>query len=273
MMFNRRCRSWFLFIVFMGLASKPYAQSIEKFEDSIKTSSSKKSKQNKQESTESCGDDNKGLGCSLWGIAFDLTFNVMSFVIAEGGAYSFDRIKPLPSNALTSENLGSLHNVSARAAGEPLIPFMRLDFNYLNNGAHLSAYDYRFEAGYGALALSYGQTRFNEDNVSNSLDFTRMYGLYRMSFGPYVEIDLGLGALEVEGNDKKSLFSMTTPILIHPNKKIGFELRPSWAGNIFDYDVSMLLKSDYGSAKFGYRKLNTGIQSLEGPYIGFSLHY
>ncbi len=255
-----------LLFMWMLLASSSYAGSLDKFEDSVKDEpKSKEGNSNKK----SCKSDELSFGCFV----SDIASNVISHVIVFGGTYSFYRINSSPQNILLGDKTRSLDNVPLRLAGEPLIPFVRLDLGYQRNDSRTKAHDYRFETGYGAIALAYSQTRYRERQPKDSLKLTRVYGLYRMSFGPHLEVDWGIGSLEVHGNEKKSYLYITTPILIHPYRRVGFEFRPSWAGNVAEYDLSVLLKSTYMSTRFGYRKLSAGSESLQGPYIGLSVHY
>ncbi len=238
-----------------------HAGSLERFEESMAENSQS---DDKKKPKISCQDDNLDFGCFV----LDATSNIISHIVAFGGSYSFYRV-----NSTQAGNRFNNHKVSPRLIGEPLIPFARLDLNYLYNSSNLRAYDYRIEAGYAAVALGYNQTRYIERKPSDSLTLSRIYGLYRMSIGPYLELDWGMGSLKVVGNTTRSYLYLTTPILIHASPKVGFEFRPSWAGNLYDHDIGILIKSTYTALKIGYRKLSTDLESLEGPYVGLSAHY
>lgn len=92
-----------------------------------------------------------------------------------------------------------------------------------------------------------------------------------MSFGPYVETDLGFGSLTLQGDDTTSSFLFSVPVLIHPDKHWGLEFRPAWSDRVSDYDLAALLTWRYASVKAGYRWVNSPHASLNGPYIGLSL--
>jgi hypothetical protein len=98
-----------------------------------------------------------------------------------------------------------------------------------------------------------------------------------MSFSEFIEFDLGLGSLTLDGKDTNSGFSLTTPILVLPTKYLGFQFRPSWGwidGNqISDYDLSILITKSVISLQAGYRWLDNGRSNLNGPYFGTSLHF
>jgi hypothetical protein len=160
-----------------------------------------------------------------------------------------------------------------RDFGEPQIPFVRLDFSFQDVESDVYAYDYRVEGGYGPLGLQFDQTHYRETIPGDELNLIRLYGLYRMSFGSNVEMDLGFGALTIDGDDYDSRFSFTTPILIYPSDHVGIELRPAWAANVSDYDVGLLATWRYSSIKVGYRWVKSPDESLNGPYVGLSVHY
>ncbi|WP_345334976.1 hypothetical protein [Ferrimonas pelagia] len=160
-----------------------------------------------------------------------------------------------------------------RRPGEAVIPFIRWDLDSTRVASNLDSSDHRIEAGYGTLAMGYSQRRFRETEPDDTLEIRQLYGLYRMSLGPYVEFDLGMGSQQVKGQQHQSHFFATTPLLIHTSERFGFEFRPAWGGGIQSYDISLLVKSSYGSLKLGYKALSTRSESLNGPYLGFALHY
>ncbi|MBE9503467.1 MAG: hypothetical protein IME96_04770 [Proteobacteria bacterium] len=141
-------------------------------------------------------------------------------------------------------------------------------FFFEKRESDVNAHDSRLEVGYGPLAIHYNKTRYEEENPSDELDVKRVYGLYHMSLGSQVEVDLGLGKLTMNGNSHNSRRSFTMPILIHASEYIGFELRPAWASNIEDYDASALFSWRYLSLKLGYRWLDRPNESLKSPYAG-----
>jgi hypothetical protein len=98
-----------------------------------------------------------------------------------------------------------------------------------------------------------------------------------MSFGNHVEFDLGLGSSILDGENRKSGFSLTTPVLIHPKEFIGIEFRPTWStinGNpLDDYDLGIVLSRSYGSLRLGYRWMRSEHESLDGPYFGVSFKF
>ncbi|MDQ7015800.1 MAG: hypothetical protein Q9N68_05415 [Gammaproteobacteria bacterium] len=214
-----------------------------------------------------CHGDHWNFGCLFIDIFADIAFQMALY----GGASSFYRIDP-NSYERPFEDVESTE-LAPRFTGEALIPFLRLDISHQASTARVGSDDYRLEAGYGALALVYGQSHYQERQPTDALKLTRIYALYRMSFGEYVEVDWGMGSLTLEGNQTHDYFYVTSPILIHPSRIFGFEFRPSWAENLTEYDVSLLLKAKHLGAKLGYRTLSSNGEKLEGPYIGLMLNY
>ena len=165
-------------------------------------------------------------------------------------------------------------DVKSRELGDVLIPFLRADATYQALRSDVAAFDVAADAGYGPFAVRFDQTRYWEDDPRDTLDLTRVYGLYRMSFGPAVEIDLGLGALTISGDEgSNDRFSFTTPILVHPNRYVGVEFRPAWAANVEDYDLALMAGPGFVSVKAGYRWVRSPHESLDGPYVGISVHF
>jgi hypothetical protein len=158
-----------------------------------------------------------------------------------------------------------------------VIPFIRLDTGYQVSSRDVEAPSARVQGGFGPAAIEYELIRFKEGKTGDRLDFRRICGLYRMSFGRNVEIDLGLGSLTLEGAAKTTEMVYTIPILIYPTDRWGVEFRPAWAhfegSTLEDYDLGVYLNWKGGSLKAGYRWLMSDNQDLSGPYVGLVLRY
>ncbi|MDH3346746.1 MAG: hypothetical protein OEM02_01410 [Desulfobulbaceae bacterium] len=168
-------------------------------------------------------------------------------------------------------------DIALRRDGEPLLPYAAFDFTYQVVEQDVHANGYRFELGYGPVALQYRHTAYREDEPSDELDFRQVNALLRMSFGDVLECDLGFGVLTMDGEDSYSGFLWSFPILFHPIDYLGFELRPSWAiindNTINEFDASLLVGQRYVFVRVGYRWVKTGDVTLEGGYLGLSLRY
>ncbi len=171
----------------------------------------------------------------------------------------------------------SWQEVRRREPGEFLIPFIRFDYAYQDVESDVHASDYRLEVGYGPFGIAARKTHYVEDAPEDELDINQIYLLYRMSLLESIQIDLGIGGFELDGNDSNSSTSFTAPVLLQPFDFLGFELRPhvtSINGNvIWDTDLGVLCGRQYVSLRAGFRWLRTNGQSLDGPYIGLSVRY
>jgi hypothetical protein len=81
----------------------------------------------------------------------------------------------------------------------------------------------------------------------------------------------------MEGNETNTGFSLTTPLYVFLPKKCSVFLRPNWGwinGNaIQDYKLGFLWSRKFISLQGGYRFVKSGKETLNGPFIGFNLHY
>jgi hypothetical protein len=167
--------------------------------------------------------------------------------------------------------------VRPRREGEALIPVLRLDVTYQHAESDITAWDYRFEAGYGPLGFQMRRTVYDEKVPAASLEVIEYHALYRMSAGSKLEVDLGAGAMILNGFQDNNGYSVTVPILYHPTNFYGFEFRPVWSSinenDIQDFDLAVLFGWRYASIKAGYRWLRSPHQSLDGPEFGIALRW
>lgn len=168
-------------------------------------------------------------------------------------------------------------DLEPRDPGEPLIPFLRVDAAYQDVESDVDALDYRVQIGYGPIGFELNQTRYEEDEPSDHLDVYRLYGLWRLSYGQRVEIDLGLGGIIVEGDERNSGFSWTIPVLVQPLDWLLVEFRPMWSrvdgSRIDEYELGALFNWNFVAIKAGYRWTHSPSESLDGPFVGLSLRY
>ncbi|MDD4872302.1 MAG: hypothetical protein PHR77_17255 [Kiritimatiellae bacterium] len=196
---------------------------------------------------------------------FDGFGDIFYYGMAYGGVRSWERINRASLNDKYSE-------MYQRETGEVLIPFLRVDASYQMVASSVDAFDYSIDGGYGPIGVRFNRTHFREKDPDDTMDLTRVYGLYRMSLGRMLEVDLGLGGFSIDDEDDNR-FSFTMPILIHPNKHLGFEFRPAWAGNISEYDIGVFGGCKFVLLKAGYKWLSGPSQTMDGPYAGLSVHF
>ncbi len=262
---------YFVLIVLFVFSAKAFAGKLDSFEeDAVKKTSQSRSNpsssQNTGDSSGSCQDG--GLFCDFFGSFLQF----IGELIKAGGHYSFGRVAVSPGRS-DEYYPGRDFQIEPRNLGEPLIPFVRLDLNLQPYSADVTATDMRMEAGYGPVALVYSNTAFNEFKSQDDMAISRLFGLYRMSFGPNFEIDFGLGRLYLSGNADSSYSYATIPIMLYPNKRYGIEYRPAWAQNISETDFAIVMNTDYAGLKFGYRESRAGGEVLANGYVGITVRY
>ncbi len=200
--------------------------------------------------------------------AFDDVFTVffaeiLAQTLVYGGIESFQRIH------------GSSGHENKRKPGEPLLPFCRVNLAYQSVKSDIDAVDSRFEAGYGPIALQYRFTRYDEITPDDRLDMNTVHFLYRMSISRYFEIDFGIGSINLKDENNHTGTSYTLPVLIYPVDYLGIEFRPAYSyindNSLEDYDVGLYFHIRYMTLQAGYRSVKTENESLEGPYVGFSI--
>jgi hypothetical protein len=201
----------------------------------------------------------------------DFMFNDLLYLsLIHPGRRSWARV------SADSARLGDL-TLEPREPGDPLIPFVRFDAAYQDVDSDVEAFDYRVQVGYGPVGVELHQTRYWEQQPPDSLDIYRVYGLYRLSIGNSLEVDVGLGAIVIDGAETNVGFSSTTPILFYPVDWLVAEFRPMWSdiqGSVTqEYGVALLLNWGYVALRGGYRWTHSPMESLDGPFVGFSVRY
>lgn len=250
------------------------AGSLDSFEGSIKNDSSDISVDSNNTKTINPGDcDDNSIEIDCIGLyILESIFKAMFY----GGFESLARVNSSMNTQLSYDRKAedeATNKLGLRKKRSPQVPYVRLDTSYQYVNSNINAYDYRVALGYGPLAFHYNKIRFLESNPVDTLDLSQLYITYRMSFGSALEIDIGMGKLSVNGNDRSNLSYVTIPVRIHPPGAIGVEFKPAWSGNISDYDLGVFYHFQYASVKAGYRSLSTNTQSLRGPYVGVTAFY
>jgi len=202
----------------------------------------------------------------LWGGLTDNIVTVVPWIVVGGGIYSWERVTAVDTN-----------DVNPRRPNEPLIPFFRAEVSALAVSGDIEARTGRVEAGYGPVAVEVDLLSFEEGATGDELEIRRICGLYRMSFGRQIEVDLGIGSLTLEGENKTSELAYTVPVLVYPADWWGIEFRPAWAefegSTLEDYDLGLFLNWKGISFKAGYRWLQSDHEDLSGPYLGLAYRY
>ncbi len=178
-----------------------------------------------------------------------------------------------PTN-LTMARLDPRTDISVRRDdGDILIPYARYDFGYQTLSAGIYGYDNRLEAGFGAFGVQFEDYRLYDRNFGIGLTLDRYLLQYRISVNRRSEFDFGIGQTDLMGATLTQLrtVSVTGRIMLVDNLML--EVRPAWARTVQDYDGALVLTLPYWSLKAGYRSMTSPGGTLQGPYIGFALHY
>ena len=191
----------------------------------------------------------------------DAGAEVVGTVFAEGGANSNSRVN--------GSETGDLHK---RQAGEPLLPFFRLNLNLQNITQNIYGFDGKLELGWGAWGVEYRQTSYRDSEQNEQLKLKQIQALYRMSFGDDVGVNFGVGSANLNGVNHSQGAMLSMPILYRPLRYLAFELRPTWLFGdelaIDELDVSTLISYQRMAFRIGYRQLKSTGDSLQGPYAG-----
>jgi len=203
-----------------------------------------------------------------WGIT-DFIVDIVVDSVSYGAELSLARVNG-PSEQEFS-------GIDRRFTGSPDLPFLRVDLGYQSTTTDIEAFDGRIEAGYGPVGLEYRKTLFQESSPDDTLSISYLHGLYRVSGSKDFEFNVGLGSIEIEGNNRNKGTSATLPINIYPNTKLGIRFVPTWSwinGNpINDYDGSAAYIHKYFSFRVGYRRIESSNEVIRGPYAGISFSY
>lgn len=168
-------------------------------------------------------------------------------------------------------------NLAPRVPGDPFIPLIRMDAAYQAVESDVEALDGRLQLGYGPLAFEFNGTWFQEEDPSARLEIYHLYGLYRLSYGQNVEIDLGVGGIILDGEELNTGASLTIPFLVRIRDWLLVEFRPAWSEvndtRIDKYELDVLFNWRSVALKTGYRWLESPNESLNGPFVGLSIRY
>lgn len=273
----KSCFLWIVIWLFMSLDQSiagalsefELAQSMPVDEELAELVNTKRSSQNNEDKD----DDNDGFALLLTKLVFYAAFYALSY----GGEVSDRRVADRVEWKNVETNSEGFTDINQRQVGELLIPQYRFDMNYQVANAGITAWDTRFEYGWGRFGVQLRYTRLKEEDEPVTLAFSQVHGLYRLSFGNYVGINLGIGIAQLSGNNRARSLSLTFPVYFHFSKSFGLEIKPTLVffdnAEILDLDYSVIFSRNTLSVMLGYRELvKTGLD-ITGPYLGVTYHY
>lgn len=161
--------------------------------------------------------------------------------------------------------------------GSPLLPLARVDVTWQSVEEDVEAWDYALEVGYSAVAIRGRWTRYEEDDPGDTLDLSSLLLLWRIPVSHTLEMDAGLGAAELDGNDTQSGFDVSLAVRgWMPERHLGVEYRGEFMDigtGVDSNDLSLLLHLRAFAIRCGYRWVHTSGNSLDGPFVGAALSF
>ncbi len=240
--------------------------------ESNSSSSSKKSRNEKHDKhrsiySSSYNDCDVFLGCFMDELFWRM-MEIAVLVAVEGGKMSVERTQGIDD---------PLSSMAPRTMGEPLLSFVRFDTHYQNVNGHARGVDLKLELGYSLLGINFRRTRFRESSPSDEMNLSYIHGLYRMSLGNHVGFNIGYGRATLKGDHKNSGSSFTFPLLFHWSERLGVEgsytasnINNNW---LTDAEISFIVTERLGSLSLGYRSIRGPSEKIQGPFMGFSMHW
>ncbi|MCC5847781.1 MAG: hypothetical protein JJU29_06760 [Verrucomicrobia bacterium] len=170
------------------------------------------------------------------------------------------------------------HDLSdKRMLGDPMFPLLRFDVGAQYISSDIHALGYGFELGKAVLAADFRHTFYRDRIFEDTLHQFQYHALYRMAAHRRTQLDIALGAMTLQGDNRQTALSMGVPMRYWPSKSIGVELRPLWAffpdGTLMDVEAGILLRYEHSSVRLGYRWVERGDETLSGPRIGMSFRF
>ena len=128
------------------------------------------------------------------------------------------------------------------------------------------------------LAFEFDFVQYFEKNPNDKLALATPRLLYRWP-SEYFELDFGMGATVMHGNQTQVGFNVSGAAQCFPIKNMIIETKIGGSGfeqnkRIGDFDISAAYKYRMIGLKAGYRIIWTeGSQSLHGPHVGLLLQW
>jgi hypothetical protein len=172
--------------------------------------------------------------------------------------------------------------VEPREVGDPDLPYAAVDLGIQRVSSVQTTTDARAEIGFGAFAVVVRNTRYRETISSTTtggeLSVRQSYGLFRMAPSRTFQLGVGVGESVLSGQRETVGTSLTAPISVCPDRDWCLRLLPTWnsypgGGKTTEYDWSVAWTQPWLSLRLGYRWVNSGVEVLQGPTAGLTLHF
>lgn len=175
-----------------------------------------------------------------------------------------------------------LDGVEPRVAGDPDLPYAAVDLSVMQAGTSRTATDARAEVGFGAFALVARTTRYREvvsaSTSGGELSLQQNYFLFRMAPSRTFQLGVGAGQSVLTGLKQTVGTSLIAPVSVCPDHSWCLRLLPTWntypgGHETTEYDWSVAWTQAFLSLRLGYRWSNSGVEVIEGPTAGLTLHF
>ena len=161
--------------------------------------------------------------------------------------------------------------------GDPTMPLARFDFAWQAVESDVDAYDFGLEVGYSAVAVRGRLTHYRENDPGDTLDLSSLLLLWRIPVSGVLELDVGFGGAELDGEASQSGFDFSFALRGWiPERHVGFEYRGEFidiGDGLSSHDFCVLLHVNCFALRGGYRLLHSAGDSLDGPFAGASVMF
>lgn len=168
-------------------------------------------------------------------------------------------------------------DVTEREIGSPLLPMFRVSGSWQYIDSKIKGRDFFLDTGKSLFSVQFRRTAYREYDPRDGLSLSYGHVKYRLSYGNSVELDLGLGRAELNGNKQTWGGSFTAPLFWKFRNHFGFGLWQAVSNFkgvvVYDQDFSCMYFNNGFSVSAGYRSISNPVSSLSGPYLGLSYIY
>lgn len=158
-------------------------------------------------------------------------------------------------------------------AGDVLMPYVRFDSAYNNVSSSIYGNDNRLEIGYDDISFLADLYYLTDSTYGTSFSVDRYLLQYRLPVKPRGEVDFGVGRTNMYGASFTQLGTLSVAARFIVKDHVMLEFRPSWTHTIQDYEGTVAYTWTGFTLKAGYRSMTSPGGTLQGPFIGFALHY
>ncbi len=191
---------------------------------------------------------------------------VTAMMIIAGGENSLARL---------TNNRANDKSEYFRKKGDPLLPMVRLNTQFLSGSQDTTAHISRLEGGFGFLGFSHTQSHLYQGDKTLSTQYTLVH--YRMSYGNDMSWDFAIGEGLMSGNQDYSGSVFAMPIRIRYSPSIHFEYYPVWSsyngGAMSEHQLAIHWQKQFFGMSFGVKNWVSDLNEINGAFFGLSASY